>query len=111
MSFVNSQSSKPSTEKPVREWICLGCRTVFEAGPNHSHCCEEKGVVPFSPSQHTHLLIGMSNSWAKISGKWNNHPIYEEVRQKAFEDGVNGAASIHIRFVNKLIELMETSNV
>lgn len=98
----------------MREWICLGCRTVFQSGPNPSLHCEEKGIVPFSPADHAHLLLGMSNSWASIERareKWDSNPIYQEVHRQAFEEGCNGAARIHIRFVNRLIELTETSHV
>lgn len=86
------------------EWFCLGCNTVFEAADDYGLHCKGKGLVPFSPIEHSRLLISASNAWNTIDGKWDSHPLYEEVRQEHFTRGSYGAARILISFVERLIE-------
>jgi hypothetical protein len=80
-------------------WLsnCLGIRSESKSP------LWGEGASPLPPSEHGHLLIGI---WATIDGKWDDNPIYQEVRQQAWDDGCHGAARTHIRFVNRLLELV-----
>lgn len=61
----------------------------------------------FDPCKHGSFLVGPANSWNQIRGKWDDHPIFEEVSQKLYEDGCCGAAAHINAFIGTLLEMIE----
>lgn len=75
------------------ELICIGCRSVSHVGETYKTCshCGSNSLERFDPCKHGRLLVGSSNSWLRVKGKWADHPFFEEVSQKLLEDNCASA--------------------
>jgi hypothetical protein len=88
------------------EYFCQKCCTVTLSGSIICHRCEGR-MENFRPAKHGRLLVSPANSWSQIQGKWNEHPIFEEVSERLYEQRCCGAAAHINEFIRELLSRVE----
>lgn len=96
------------TNLGMNELFCSNCRTVSLQGSDECHECG-KIMEHFDPCKHGRRLVSPANTWSQIQGKWDDHPIFEEVSQRLYELGVCGAAAHVNEFIRTLLDMVESS--
>jgi NADH:ubiquinone oxidoreductase subunit F (NADH-binding) len=90
----------------MAEMFCSRCRTVGLTASSSCHKCNTPLQV-FNPCRHGQSLVSPANSWNQIQGKWDDHPIFEEVSQRLYEYGCCGAATHINEFIRTLLEMID----